>query len=598
MPGTIYAASPWHRRLDDYTAPSEDIRGRLARSAEAIDGADHGLERGGKDALIDANTPADHPIRRPSLDIGRGLGVGPGRHGVLGIVVDVDLEAQILLQAVDKGSDRTVPLAGHRVRPAVDVELHRDLRTIRIGRGLVTQELHRSIGREVGAFKGLPHVVGADLGPGILGNGLNGLGELDLQAAWQNHAVLALHDIRDAALARLAIDAHHGLVGPADVLGIDRQVGDAPHRIILGQRGETLLDGVLMRAGERGIDQIASVWMARMHRQTVAVLGNSTQVIDVTDVELGIDAHGEQVHGDVDDVDIAGALTVAKQRALDPVRPRHDAELRRCHSAAAIVMGVERQDDPLTLADRAEEPLDDVPVHIRGVALDGRRQIEDDLVVLVIGLDDVHHRLADLDGELGLGQCETLWRVFVAHEGARNQLLQLLGELGGTGGDVDDARLVETEHDAALQGIRRVVEVDDGAACAPDAFVRALDQLGAALHQHLDGHILRDKILFDQHAHEVVIGLAGRGKTHLDFLESHLDEDIEHVALALDVHRVDQRLIAVAQVDRAPQRRLFDTAIGPCPVVQHNRDPWLVLLEWHRLRSYRFGRHATYPFPQ
>ena len=49
-------------------------------------------------ALIDANTPADHPISRPSLDIGRSLGVGPGRHGMLGIVVHIDLDAQILLQ--------------------------------------------------------------------------------------------------------------------------------------------------------------------------------------------------------------------------------------------------------------------------------------------------------------------------------------------------------------------------------------------------------------------------------------------------------------------------------------------------------------------
>jgi hypothetical protein len=259
-------------------------------------------------------------------------------------------------------------------------------------------------------------------------------------------------------------------------------------------------------------------------------------------------------------------------------------------------MRVQRQDDPLTLADCAVEPLDDVTVHVRRVALDGCRQVEDDLVVLIVGLDDIHDRLADFDGELGLGQREALRRVFVAYKGARNQLFQFLGQLGGTGGDVDDSGLVETEHHPALQGICGVVEMDDGATCTPDAFVRALDQLGTALHQHLDGNVLRDEVLLDQHAHEVVVRLAGRWKTDLDLFESHLNEDIEHVPLALDVHRIDQRLIAVTQIHRAPQRRLFDTAIGPRPVLQHDRDPWLVLLKRHRLRSNGFWRHDVYPF--
>ena len=46
------------------------------------------------------------------------------------------------------------------------------------------------------------------------------------------------------------------------------------------------------------------------------------------DVELGIDAVAEQVHRQVDDVDVAGALAVAEQRALDAVRAGHHAELR------------------------------------------------------------------------------------------------------------------------------------------------------------------------------------------------------------------------------------------------------------------------------
>ena len=67
--------------------------------------------------------------------------------------------------------------------------------------------------------------------------------------------------------------------------------------------------------------------MALGHRQPVAVLGGAAQGVDVADVELGVDAVDEQVHRQRHDVDVAGALAVAEQRALDPVGAGHHAEL-------------------------------------------------------------------------------------------------------------------------------------------------------------------------------------------------------------------------------------------------------------------------------
>ena len=67
--------------------------------------------------------------------------------------------------------------------------------------------------------------------------------------------------------------------------------------------------------------------MARVHGQPVAVLGDAAQRVDVADVELGVDALAEQVHRQRDDVDVAGALAVAEQRALDAVGAGHHAEL-------------------------------------------------------------------------------------------------------------------------------------------------------------------------------------------------------------------------------------------------------------------------------
>jgi hypothetical protein len=58
----------------------------------------------------------------------------------------------------------------------------------------------------------------------------------------------------------------------------------------------------------------------------------------------GVDALAEHVHGQVDDVHVAGPLAVAEERALDPVRAGHQAELGRGHGRAAVVVRVQRQD--------------------------------------------------------------------------------------------------------------------------------------------------------------------------------------------------------------------------------------------------------------
>ena len=56
-----------------------------------------------------------------------------------------------------------------------------------------------------------------------------GAGELDLQPAGEVEAVLGLHDVGHAALARLAVDPDDGLVAAADVLA-GRSGGTAPPR--------------------------------------------------------------------------------------------------------------------------------------------------------------------------------------------------------------------------------------------------------------------------------------------------------------------------------------------------------------------------------
>jgi len=64
--------------------------------------------------------------------------------------------------------------------------------------------------------------------PLSLGDGLDGLGEFDLEPPGRFEAVLGLHDESHPALARLAVDADDRLVGATHVLGIDGKVGHFP----------------------------------------------------------------------------------------------------------------------------------------------------------------------------------------------------------------------------------------------------------------------------------------------------------------------------------------------------------------------------------
>ena len=111
--------------------------------------------------------------------------------------------------------------------------------------------------------------------------------------------------------------------------------------------------------------------------------------------------------------------------------------------------------------------------------------------------------------------------------------------------------------------------------------VGAVDQVLARLHQDLDGDVVGDHVALDDLAHEIEIGLRGGGEADLDLLEAHADEQLEHAPLAIRPHRFDQGLVAVAQIDRAPHRRLGDGLGRPGPVGQPDRLEGLVLVGLH-----------------
>ncbi len=307
------------------------------------------------------------------------------------------------------------------------------------------------------------------------------------------------------------------------------------------------------------------------HRQLVAVLHGAADFVDVGEVDHRVDALDEHVQAQGHQVHVAGPLAVAEQAAFDPVRAGQVAQLGGRDAGAAVVVRVQGQDDALPRVQVAAHPLDGVGVDVGGGHFHRGRQVDDDLAVGG-GLEDVGDGVADPDGVLQLGPGEGFRRVLVGDVGVLQGLLVLLAQPRALQGDVQDAVLVLVEDDPALQDRRRVVQVHDGLLGADQGLVGPLDQVLAGLGQDLDGDVVRDVVALDQLADEVEVRLRGGGEPDFDFLVAHPDQQLEHLQLAGGAHRVDQGLVAVAQVHGAPARGLGDDLVRPGAVRQFNRD--------------------------
>ena len=298
------------------------------------------------------------------------------------------------------------------------------------------------VGVEVLVGEHLPDLLGAQLAALGVGAALHDVAELDLEAARQVQAVLGLEQVGHPALAGLAVDAHDGLVGAADVVRVDRQVGHAPVDVVdVGAGGdgaplhvlEALLDGVLVRAGEGRVDEVAAPRVPLVHRQLVAVLDGAADLGHVGEVDLRVDALAEQVHAQGDEADVAGALAVAEQAALDAVGAGEVAQLGRGDALAAVVVRVQAHDDRLAAVEVAHHPLDGVGVDVGGGHLHRRGEVDDHLVV-GRRVDDRDDLVADPHRELELGAGVGLRGVLVVDVGLGDRSPRACGTAAHPGG--------------------------------------------------------------------------------------------------------------------------------------------------------------------
>ena len=96
---------------------------------------------------------------------------------------------------------------------------------------------------------------------------------------------------------------------------------------------------------------------------------------------LRIDALRVHVEGEGDEIDVAGALAVAEEAALDAVGAGHEAELGGGDGGAAVIVRVEADEDAVAAGEVLVHPLDLVGVDVGRGDLDRGREIEDDLAL-------------------------------------------------------------------------------------------------------------------------------------------------------------------------------------------------------------------------
>src|SRR4051812_378343 len=114
---------------------------------------------------------------------------------------------------------------------------------------------------------------------------------------------------------------------------------------------------------------------------------------------------------------------------------------------------------------------------------------------------------------------------------------------------------------------------------------RPRDQVLPALAEDLDGDAGRNTFFFDEPTAKIELDLRSGRKADLDFLEADLHQQVEVLEFFIDTHRLRERLVAVPEVDGAPDGRMGERAVGPLSVWQVDGRKRTVLQNGRRLHD-------------
>ena len=324
------------------------------------------------------------------------------------------------------------------------------------------------------------------------------------------------------------------------------------------------VDGILMTSGEGGKDQLAGVGLAVAHRHLGTPLEHLFNFVDTGEVQLWVYPLREHVHSQGDHVYVAGTLSVAEEGSFYPVGSGQQSHLRGGDAAAPVVMGMEGDNGAVPPRQGADEVFQHISELVGHTVFHGGGQVENHLVFRR-SVEVVQHRLTDFHRVVHLGAHKRFRRVFKAqiHTRFNHGLRHLIDEVGGIGGNFCYALAVHVKHHFSLEGGGGVVKVKNHVFCSLNGFEGLFNQMFPGLNQHLDGHIVRDVPPLDQFPANLILRLAGGGKPNFNFFYADVHQCVEIFQFLSQIHGVYQRLIAVTQIDGAPDGSLGDDPVGP-----------------------------------
>ena len=253
---------------------------------------------------------------------------------------------------------------------------------------------------------------------------------------------------------------------------------------------------------------------------------------------------GVHVHSHSHHIHVAGALSVSKQGSLDPLGPRQDPKLRCGHAAAPVIVGMETENHIVPVFQMFVHIFQLAGEHMGHGVLHRGGDIDDGLIILR-GLPHIQHRVAHIHRIVYFRSRKTLRAVLEGKVAVRLGS-QLQKKLRPVHCDLLDLFLALLKHLLSLSHGSGIVEMHHRVGCSLHCLEGPLDNVLPGLGQNLDRHVIGDHVLLDQGPHEFIFGLGGRGESHLDLLESDVNQHLEEFQLLLQAHGFDQRLVPVS----------------------------------------------------
>ncbi len=311
-----------------------------------VDGAHERLDAGADDVSVGSGAPCVVAVFPGDADVAGGAGVRALIERVLVVALKRKGNAKSFFQGVAYGVQTSVSDGDEFDFAAADERGHG-----RFGHAALLEvrftHVYRMVFVDVRLFKDFEHFLGTEFLVGVVADAFDGIAEMFAHFWRQRVAVRRFEDVADATFSGLGIDADNvAVVRSGHVVRIERNVWHAPfEQLFVFPPFHAFGDGVLMGAGEGGEHELAGVWLSWRDVHPGQALVAFDDGWHVREVEFWIDAVGVHVHRQRDRVDVAGALSVAKQAAFDALGAGEQGELGVGDTGSPIVVRMRGEDD-------------------------------------------------------------------------------------------------------------------------------------------------------------------------------------------------------------------------------------------------------------